>query len=265
MRFSNKTLLLASGILVASALAPISAANADNTWITRPNLSTVSLVAPTAVRTGFNTSLSTQTSSFLLTYHGSVGDAGKFAQVNIFELSQGLTVSMTGSPTASSTGCAQQVLGGEAHSCMFALDGSGSASIVVNLTGVVLSSSFKYILLSGPNIAQTDPAIVSFSAPHSTVKPVVATVKALAGGAALMRFKITENSVAVAGMKVDITKSGIGENISATSATSDAQGIIYVYLSDLTSKKGNTVLTLIIQGTTIKTTGTVQWLAGKFN
>jgi hypothetical protein len=80
-----------------------------------------------------------------------------------------------------------------------------------------------------------------------------------------MRFKITENSVAVAGMKVDITKSGIGENISATSATSDAQGIIYVYLSDLTSKKGNTVLTVTIQGTTIKTTATIKWVTGKLN
>ena len=263
MRVNKKSLLLSAGVLLASTLLPITSANADNTWISRTNLAQVTLVAPTATRTGNNTSLSTQTTTFNLTYRGSVGDAGKFAQINMFEVSPGLSITMASTPLPSSTGCSQQVLGADSHSCMFALDGSGSASIAVTLSGVQLSSSFKFILLSGPNMTQTDPAIVSFAAPRSVINPLAATVKALAGSAALVRFKITENGRVVAGMKADIVKSGIGENLSATSATSDASGVIYVYLSDLTGKKGSTVLTLTIQGTNIKTTATVSWLAGK--
>lgn len=263
MRFSNKSLLLATSVLVAASLVPIASATADNTWISRTNLNAVTLVAPTSVRTANNTSLSTQTSSFTLTYHGSAGDAGKFAQINLFEVSPGLGISMASTPLPSSTGCSQQVLGADSHSCMFALDGSGSAGITVNLTGVQLSSSFKFILLSGPNMTQTDPAIVSFAAPRSVINPLAAKVKALAGGAALVRFKITENGNLVAGMKADIVKAGIGENLSSTSATSDAQGLIYVYLSDLSGKKGNSVITVTIQGTSIKTTATISWLAGK--
>jgi len=265
MRFSNKTLLISSALLVASTIAPISAATADNTWISRTNLSYVSLAAPAAVKTGNNTSLSTQTSTFVLTYKGSASDAGKFAQINIFEVSSGLSITMTSTPTASATGCAQQVLGADSHSCMFALDGSGSAAIPVNLSGVTLSSSFKFILLSGPNMGQTDPAIVSFAAPRSIIKPVVATVKALTGGAALLRFKITENNAAVVGMKADLTKTGLGENLSVSSAASDSQGFIYVYLSNLGAKKGSSVITATIQGTSIKTTATITWLTGKLN
>jgi len=265
MRFSNKTLLITSGLLVASTIVPISSASADNTWISRTNISNVTLAAPAAVRTGSNTSLSTQTSSFVLTYKGSASDAGKFAQINIFDVSSGLNITMTGTPTASATGCAQQVLGADTHSCMFALDGSGGAAITVNLSGVTLSSSFKFILLSGPNMGQTDPAVVSFAAPRSTIKPLAATVKALVGGAALIRFKITENNAPVVGMKADLVLSGIGENLSSASGTSDSQGVIYVYLSDLSSKKGTSVLTATIQGTSIKTTSTVSWLTGKLN
>jgi len=263
MRFSNKTLLISSALLVASTIAPISAATADNAWISRTNLSYVSLAAPAAVKTGNNTSLSTQTSSFVLTYKGPASDAGKFAQVNIFEVSSGLSITMTSTPTASPSGCAQQVLGADPHSCMFALDGSGAAAINVNLSGVLLSSSFKLFLLSGPNMGQTDPAIVSFAAPRSIIKPVVATVKALTGGAALLRFKITENNAAVVGMKADITKTGLGENLSVSSAASDSQGFIYVYLSNLGAKKGSSVITATIQGTSIKTTATITWLTGK--
>jgi hypothetical protein len=265
MRISKTRQILALSLVAISALAPVSMASADNTWINRTSLGSVSLVAPTSMRTGNNTSLSTQISTFALTYKGSPSDAGKFAQINIFNLSSGLTVSLASSPHASASGCDQQVLGSDSHSCMFSLDGSGNAAITVTISGVTLSSSFKYILLSGPNMTQTDPALVSFAAPKSTIKAVASSVKALAGGAALLRFKITENNAAVSGMKADITKTGIGENLSSTSATSDAQGIIYVYLSDLSAKKGNSVITVSIQGTVIKTTGTVVWLTGKLN
>lgn len=244
-------------ILLPTLLAP--SAQADNTWISRPSLSTVSLVAPATTRTGNNTALSTQTSSVVLTYKGSLSDAGKFAQINLFDISPGLTITMTGSPRASASGCEQQVLAGDAHSCMFALDGAGNAGIVMTLSGVTLSSSFKYILLSGPNIVQTDPAVVTFSAPKSTIKPVAATVRGQLGGAAVAIYKITENSRVVTGMKVTLSFKGSGENPSATTLTTDSKGQVYFYLSNLTSKRTNTTVTATIQGTVINTTATIVW------
>ncbi len=245
--------------MAAISIAPVQAAQADNTWISRPSLSTVSLVAPATVRTGYNTSLSTQTSTFVLTYKGSVSDAGKFAQINFFAISSGLSIVMTGSPRASSSGCEQQVLAGDSHSCMFALDGAGNAGITVTISGVSLSSSFKYILLSGPNIVQTDPAVVTFAAPKSKIAAVAGTVKAPLGGAALVRFRITENTRAVRDMKVVITFKGTGEHASSTTLTSDASGVVYFYISNVNKKRANTTVTATIQGTSIKSSATIVW------
>jgi hypothetical protein len=177
----------------------------------------------------------------------------------MFDISPGLGIVFTGSPRASSSGCEQQVLAGESHSCMFALDGAGHAGITVTLSGVSLSSSFKYILLSGPNIAQTDPAVVTFAAPKSVIKPVAASQNARLGGAALVRFIITENNSAVSGMKVTIAFKGSGENASGTVFTSDSKGYVYFYLSNLAKKRTDTTVTATIQGTSIKTFSIIKW------
>jgi hypothetical protein len=258
----RKLAITSSLFLLVATLFPVtsSIATADSTWISRTSLSSVSLVAPAAKKNGYNTSLSTQTTTVALTYKGSASDAGKFAQINLFEVSQGLTISMTGTPKASSSGCEQQVLNGDSHSCMFALDGSGNAAIQLTLSGVSISSSFKYILLSGPNMSQTNPAIVSFAAPRSSIKAVSASVKGSLGGAAIVRFKITEDNVAVADMKVTMSFKGSGENPSALTLTSDSKGQVFFFLSNLSSKKPNTTVTATIQGTNIKANATVIWV-----
>jgi len=261
----NKSLFLAAVAAFSLFGATISAptALADSTWISNPTLNSISLTGPGISKTNNGWSVSTQATDFTLTYKGSAGDAGKFAQVNLFELSSGMSIAFNSTPQASPSGCEQQVLAGDSHSCMFKLDGAGGAGIHVTLSGTSLASSFKFILLSGPNIAQTSPATVTFSAPKSAVKPLVATVKAMAGGAAALRFKLLDAGKPAAGVKVSIAFTGIGDNLSSTSAVSDSSGLVWVYLANLKAKHGSSKVTVTVLGTSTKGSASVKWLTGK--
>jgi hypothetical protein len=248
--------------LAAISLTGTSAAQANTAWISGPSLNSVSLVGIGAAKTGTGYSLSSQASEFTLTYTSSSASAGKFAQVNFFEIASGLQVILTATPMASPTGCEQQVLAGDSHSCMFKLDGNGSAAIKVTLIGTSVSSSFKYILLSGPNIAQTEPGIATFVAPKSAVKAVVASVKALAGGASVVRFKLTDGAKPSVGVKVNVTLKGIGDNLSVNTATSDSKGMVWVYVANTGAKKGTSTVTVAVDGTQAKGSATIKWVSG---
>ena len=266
LTISRKSNLRAAAIL-ALALAATgfagTAAQADSTWISGPSLSTVSLTGPSTAKTANGWSVSTQSTEFTIAYKGSVADAGKFAQINAFDFSTGLNLVFDSTPLASPTGCGQQVLAGDAHSCEFKLDGSGAAAIHVAVTGSTVASSFHYILLSGPNIAVTDPGTVTFTTPKSAVKPVLASVKAMAGGAALLRFKLLDGNKPSAGVKVTIALKGVGDNLSAATATSDSAGLVWVYVADLKAKKGTSTVTVTVLGTQTKGSATIKWVAGK--
>ena len=264
MRLNIRSITLALGAVALATSAAISspAQATDNTWISGPSLTHVSIAATGAVATSSGFTLSTQTSSFTLAYRGPAGDAGKFAQVNFFDLSTGLSIALTSSPTASSTGCDQQVLGGDSRSCMFKLDGSGSANINGTLSGVNSSSAFKYLLLSGPNIAQTSPANVAFAVPNTTVKATAATTKALAGGAAVVRFKFLNGSAPAAGVKATATLKGVGDHLSATALVSDDNGMVWVYVADISKKRGTSTVTVNVDGAPSAATATIRWVAG---
>lgn len=252
-----------SAALVATlSLSVLTPAQADATWISGPSLSTISFTSVGSTKTASGVSLSSQAADFTLIYTSSAASAGKFAQVNFFEVSQGLQMILNATPMASPTGCEQQVLAGNSHSCMFKLDGAGSAAIKVTLIGASTSSSFKYLLLSGPNIAQTDPGIATFVAPKSTVKPLAASVKALAGGASVLRFKLAEGAKASTGVKVSIALKGIGDNLSAATATSDSKGFVWVYVANTTAKKGTSTITVSVIGTAAKASATIKWVSG---
>jgi len=248
--------------LAASALVASPAGATDNTWISGPSLTHVAISATGAVSTSSGFTLSTQTSTFTLTYRGSAGDAGKFAQVNFFDLSSGLAIALTSSPTASSAGCDQQVLGGDSRSCMFKLDGSGSANINGTLSGVTSASAFKYLLLSGPNIAQTSPANVAFAVPNTTIKAITATTKAMAGGAAVVRFRFFNDQTPAADVKANIVLKGIGDHLSASTAVSNAQGYVWVYVANLSKKRGNSNVTITVDGSASSASAAIKWVAG---
>jgi len=233
----NGIRVLATIAIAALGLTGLTPAQANTTWISGPSLSSITFVSVGAARTGTGFSLSSQANDFTMTYTSSSASAGKFAQVNFFDISTGLQVLLTATPMASPAGCEQQVLAGDSHSCMFKLDGNGSAAIKVTLIGTSVAASFKYLLLSGPNIAQTQPGLVSFVAPKSVVKPLVASVKALAGGASVLRFKLTDGAKASVGVKVNVALKGIGDNLSVTTATSDSNGMVWVYVANTGSKR----------------------------
>ena len=255
--------LALGAIAFAAASAIASPAQADNTWISGPSLTHVGITATGAVTTNSGFTLSTQTSNFTLTYRGSAGDAGKFAQVNFFDLSTGLSVVLSSTPTASSTGCDQQVLGGDSRSCMFKLDGSGSANINGTLAGVTGSSAMKYILLSGPNIAQTSPANIAFATPNTIVKAIITNTKAMIGGAAVVRFRFFNGSVAAPSVKATVALKGRGDHISNTSVTSDANGYAWVYVASLSKKSGTSTITVTVDGTSNKAVANIKWVSGK--
>lgn len=251
-------LFLAFLLMVVTGIS----ARADSTWITGPTLSSISFVSVGATKTSSGVSLSSQVSDFTLVYTGGPTSAGKFAQVNFFDVSTGLKLGFASTALASPTGCSQQVLAGDTHSCMFKLDSAGEAAIKVNVVGASTAASFKYLLLSGPNIAQTQPGSASFSDPKCSVKALASSVKALSGGASVLRFKLAEGAVASVGVKVNIKLKGIGDNLSAMNAISDAKGLVWVYVANTSGKKGLSTVTVSVVGTTAKGEATIKWVAG---
>jgi hypothetical protein len=254
--------IAAAALTLATSAIVASPAQADNTWISGPSLTHVSILATGAVASGNGVTLSTQTTTFTLAYRSSAADSGKFAQVNFFDLTSGLSLAMTSANPASSTGCDQQVLGGNSHSCMFKLDGAGSANVTGVLSGVTASASLKYLLLSGPNIAQTNPANIAFALPRNTVKALAATSKVMAPGAAVLRFRFYDGAAAAASIRATVALTGIGDHISATSVISDSNGYVWVYVANLKKKYGNSTVTLTVDGTANKAVTSIRWVAG---
>jgi len=263
MHTKFRSLSLAIGaIAIAAASTSATPALADNTWISGPSLSHVAIVAPASVASATGFTLSTQTSTFTLTYRSSAAEGGKFAQVNFFDFSAGLDLALAASPTASSTGCAQQVLGGNTHSCMFKLDANGSADITASLSGSTGASAFKYLLLSGPNIAQTAPANVSFAVASTTLKALTPSIKALRGGAAVLQFRFLDGTLAAPSVRASVVLKGVGDHISATSVTSDANGLVWIYVANLKKKLGTSTVTLTIEGATTTAKSSIKWVKG---
>ncbi len=254
--------IAAAALTLATSALVASPAQADNTWISGPSLTHVSILATGAVASGNGVTLSTQTTTFTLAYRSSAADSGKFAQVNFFDLTSGLSLAMTSANPASSTGCDQQVLGGNSHSCMFKLDGAGSANVTGVLSGVTASASLKYLLLSGPNIAQTNPANIAFALPRNTVKALAATSKVMAPGAAVLRFRFYDGAAVAASIRATVALTGIGDHISATSVISDSNGYVWVYVANLKKKYGNSTVTLTVDGTANKAVTSIRWVAG---
>jgi hypothetical protein len=145
---------------------------------------------------------------------------------------------------------------------MFKLDANGSADIAANLSGQSSSSAFKYLLLSGPNIAQSQAANVSFSVAKTTVKALSPSVKALIGGAAVLRFKFVDGAVAASAVRASVVLKGIGDHLSASTVTSDANGNVWVYVANIKKKLGTSTVTLTIEGAATSAKSTIKWVKG---
>jgi hypothetical protein len=145
---------------------------------------------------------------------------------------------------------------------MFKLDASGSANITASLSGQTSSSAFSYLLLSGPNINQSQPANVSFTVAKTTVKALSPSIKALIGGAAVLRFKFVDGAVAASSVRASVVLKGIGDHISASTVTSDANGNVWVYVANIKKKLGTSTVTLTIEGAATSAKSTIKWVKG---
>ncbi len=248
---------------LALTLVALPAHAFDNTWITFPNLSAVKVVATNSKTIANGYSFSTQATGFDFAYTAPAGNAGKFSQINIFDVTGSLGMSLAANSVGtSSTGCDPQVLSSDTHTCFFRLDGVGKALIHVGLSNVTSAAAFKFKILAGPNIQESGIAQVMFVAPTNKVTALAASSKALAGGAGGVQFKVTQDGKAAAGIRVTVKFTGIGAYLSTAVATSDAKGIVTVYLSNFAKKKGSSVVTVKIDGGTATSKATINWVGG---
>lgn len=249
--------------LIAGNLLTNTVARADTIWISEPSLSSISFEGGSATADG--TAFFSQVTSFKLNYTGSAASANKFAQLNMFALSDGLRFDFPSSAHASSSGCDLQVLSGDRNSCMFKLDAQGSASIQVGVVGASIKRSFKYLILSGPNIAQSSVGVGTFVTPVVELRSEAASFKALVGTASVMRFMVYQNGVRAPGIQANVQLTGIGNNLSSKLVSSDRKGILWIYVANTAQKHGSSSVKVTVKGTTTSATSKIQWLSGELN
>lgn len=253
--------LLTTLLFAVFATATVSPAQAtDNTWITNPNLNTVSLAGNNIAVNGTGYNLSTQLNAFAFKYSGAPSQAGKFAQINIFDVTGGLVINLASNVSGSSSvACDPQVLASDTHTCFFRLDGNAKADLPVTLANVSAQGAFKFKILAGPNIQESAIAQVNFVSPTNTVKALAASVKAPRGGAAIVQFKVLQGSVIAPNVRLSVSFTGVGAYLSATSVTSDANGLATIYLSNLKKTKGKAVISVLVDGGASNAKATITW------
>jgi hypothetical protein len=244
-------------ITVLTSIFTVSPALAfDNTWITYPTLSSVTLVGPNV----HGYVLSTQSTGIDLKFSGGSAQANKFAQINFYDFVGTVRLQLEASLTGvSSTACERQVLGGDSHTCFFRLDGSGKASLHLELAGTSKASNFKFKVLAGPNIQESQSATVTFQPPTNKIAAVYPYTRGLTGGPGVVFFKVTQDGKASKDILVKFSFSGIGQNLSNKTGTSNAQGLVAVYLTNLKWQTGYSTITAKILGGSAKASGKIHW------
>lgn len=257
----RKILTLLTALALTFSVSPAQAV--DNTWITNPQLTAISLSGSNVKAIAGGYVMSTQVSSFDINYTAPSGNAGKFAQLSFFDFTGPIGLTMAANPSGtSSIACDPQVLSSDTHACYFRLDGYGKAKIRATLSNVNPQGAFKFKILAGPNIQQSGIAQVLFVAPTNKITPVSTTSKAMLGGAGLAQFKVTQDGKLTGGIRVAVSFKGVGAYLSTTVATSDSKGVVTVYLSNQKKTKGSSVVTVKVQGGTASAKSTISWVSG---
>lgn len=252
-------------IVFCLSLASVPAHALDNTWITSPSLSSISVTGGGAEPSGSGYAISTQAVSVTMHYTGGVSVANKFAQVSFFDFVGGVGLNLaSGESGVSSTACDHQTLGGNSHTCFFRLDDSGNASFEMTLSNLTTGGAFKYKLLAGPNIQESQDGLITFVVPTNKIAPVFKNVRGISGGPGAIQFRVTLHGKPSAGVRVKFSFKGVGENLSALNGVSDKRGLVTVYLTNLKFQRGSAVVKARVIGGTAIATGYVWWHKVKF-
>lgn len=248
---------------LALTLVALPAQAVNNTWISNPQLSAVTISATNVTPLANGYSLSTQATGFDFVYTAPAGNGGKFAQINLFDVTGSIIMGLAANTSGtSSIGCDPQVLSSDTHTCFFRLDGLGKARIHVVLSNVTSQGGFKYKILAGPNIQESAIAQVLFVPPTNKVVALKPSVKALAGGAGVLQFRVTQNGKPTAGIRVNATFKGLGSFLSSTTTTSDSKGLVTFYLSNFTKSRGSSLISVRIDGGSGTAKSTILWVSG---
>ncbi|MEY4349040.1 MAG: hypothetical protein RL719_337 [Actinomycetota bacterium] len=250
--------------IVATLFTASPALAFDNTWINSPNLSALKIVGNNIKVMGSGYNISTQSTGFDFEYTGLASFGGRFAQINIFDVTGGVGLALaSNSSGTSSVACDPQVLSSDTHTCFFRLDGNAKAKIHVTVSNASAQGAFKYKILAGPNIQESAIAQVNFVTPTNSIKAVTTSAKAMLGGAGAVQFKVLQDGKVAPNIRVAVSFKGVGENLSTATATSNSSGLVTIYLTNLGKKKGTSVVTAQIDGGSAKTTASIVWVAGK--
>jgi len=103
-------------VLLLAGIAAYPPQAVDNTWITNPNLSAVTLGGTNIVAIGTGINLSTQANGFSFKYAGAPSQDGRFAQINMFDVVGGVTINLAANVSGrSSVAFDPQVLSSDTH------------------------------------------------------------------------------------------------------------------------------------------------------
>ena len=236
-----------------------------DTWITSPTLSAVTISGGGAKSNGAGYVLSTQAQTATLKFTGTAGQAGKFAQINFYDFVGGVGLELVSGPAGvSSTACDHQTLGGNSHTCFFQLDENSIATIPLILSNATTAGHLKYKVLAGPNISESADGTISFRTPTNKIVPVLLNVRGIAGGAGATQFRVTDRGKVSAGVRVKLTFSGVGENLSAVYAVSNKKGLVTVYLTNLKFYRGSAKITARVVGGATKAVAYIWWFKVKY-
>jgi hypothetical protein len=237
----------------------------DNSWITSPTISAVTISGGGAQAKGAGYELSTQAQRVTLKFTGTASQAGKFAQINFFDFAGGVGLDLVSGPAGvSSTACDHQTLGGNSHTCFFKLDENSTATIPMILSNTTTAGRFKYKVLAGPNISESSDGQISFAQPTNKIRAVIANIRGISGGPGATQFLVTNHGKASSGVRVKFSFTGVGENLSAISAESDKNGLVTVYLTNLKFFKGSAKVTARIVGGHEKASAFIWWHKVKY-
>jgi hypothetical protein len=139
------------------------------------------------------------------------------------------------------------------------LDANGHAKIHLLLSSVTQDSNFKFKVLAGPNIQESASATITFTPPTNHIAALYPYTRGLTGGPGFVVFKVTDGGEASKGILVHFKFSGVGENLSNATGTSNAQGLVFAYLTNLKWKTGYSTVTAKVIGGTSKAVGKIHW------
>jgi hypothetical protein len=259
----RKLALFLATLISLLSVTPASAT--DNAWITSPSLGSISMTGGGVTGSGSAYSFSTQATEGVVHFTGNQSQAGKFAQVNFFDFTGGVGLELeSGTAGVSSTACDHQTLGGNSHTCFFKLDDNAKAAFRITFSNASSAGHFKLKVLAGPNITESSDALISFIQPMNKIVAVYKNVRGIAGGPGVVQFKVTDQGRVSAGVKVKLTSTGIGENLSTHLALSDSHGLVTVYLTNLKFWRGSATVKASVVGGTARASATIWWFKVKY-